>query len=89
MDIVVSDELRIFLIFCISGIIIGIFFDIFRIIRRTFKISDIHTYIEDIMFGIITGIFLIFIIFIYNNRKYKMVYVYGTVPRVSDLSINS
>lgn len=88
MGIVVSDELRLFLIFCISGIIIGIFFDIFRIIRRTFKISDIHTYIEDIMFGIVTGIFLIFIIFIYNNRKYKMVYVYGIVLRRSGLLIN-
>ena len=68
MSILISDELRLFFIFCVSGIIIGIFFDIFRIIRRTFKTSDFHTYIEDIIFGIITGIFLIFIIFIYNNR---------------------
>lgn len=71
MGLVVSNEIKIFLIFCISGIIIGIFFDIFRVIRRTFKISDIHTMIEDIIFGIISALFLIFIIFIYNNGEVR------------------
>lgn len=71
MGLVVSNEIKIFLIFCISGIIIGILFDIFRVIRRTFKISDIHTLIEDIIFGIISALFLIFVIFIYNNGEVR------------------
>ena len=70
MSATISTELKIFFIFFVSGIIIGIFLDIFRIIRRSFKVSDIHTFIEDIIFCLITGIFLIFIIFIYNNRNY-------------------
>lgn len=68
-------QLNLFLIFFASGIIIGIFFDIFRIIRRSFKINDFHTFLEDILFGIITGLFLIFIIFVYNNREYTFIYV--------------
>ena len=69
---VISNEVRLFLVFCISGTLIGIFFDIFRIIRRSFKISELHTYIEDILFGIITGVFLIFVIFIYNDGNIRL-----------------
>jgi len=68
-------QLNLFLIFFVSGIIIGVLFDIFRIIRKSFKVSDFHTYIEDILFGILTGVFLIFVIFIYNNRQYQILYV--------------
>ena len=46
-----------------SGFLIGIFFDIFRILRKSFKTSDTLTYFEDFLFWIITGIYLIFIIF--------------------------
>ena len=46
-----------------SGFLIGIFFDIFRILRKSFKTPDILTYFEDFLFWIITGIYLIFIIF--------------------------
>lgn len=69
---ILSSEIKLFLIFCLSGTTIGVFFDLFRIIRRSFKISDIHTYIEDIIFGIITGIYLIFIIFIYNDGNIRL-----------------
>lgn len=88
MNIIISDELKLFLVFCVAGVLIGLFFDIFRIIRKSFKVSDMHTYIEDIIFGLITGIFLIFLIFIYNNRQYKMVYVYGVVFRYDYLFVN-
>ena len=67
MTTIPTEQLQIFFVFIISGIAIGIIFDVFRIIRRSFKISDLHTYIEDIIFGIILGFFLIFIFFIYNS----------------------
>jgi spore cortex biosynthesis protein YabQ len=72
MGINVLEQLNSFFVFFISGIIIGVLFDIFRIIRKLFKVSDIHTYIEDILFGIITGIFLVFIIFVYNNGNVRL-----------------
>ena len=67
MTTIPTEQLQIFFVFIISGIAIGIIFDVFRIIRRSFKISDLHTYIEDIIFGIILGFFLIFMFFIYNS----------------------
>ena len=53
-----------FLIFAFNGVIIGLILDFFRIIRKTFKTSNVITYIEDILFWILTGISIIF--FMYN-----------------------
>lgn len=67
-----ENQAYIFFIYCLCGIIIGIFFDIFRILRKSFKTNDFFTYIEDILFGIVTGIFLIVILFIFNNGVLRL-----------------
>lgn len=71
MDTTIFEQAYVFGIYFICGIIIGIFFDLFRILRKSFKTPDILTYIEDIIFGIFTGVFLIFIIFILNNGELR------------------
>ena len=43
----VANQANLFLIFTINGILIGLLFDIFRILRKSFKTPDIITYIED------------------------------------------
>ena len=43
----VEIQAYLFLIFTINGIIIVLFFDIFRILRKSFKTSDIITYLQD------------------------------------------
>jgi spore cortex biosynthesis protein yabQ len=55
----------------LCGIVIGIGFDIFRVLRKSFRTSDMVTYIEDILFGILTGIFLIIMLFIFNNGQLR------------------
>lgn len=60
-----------FLIFILVGIIIGLLFDFFRILRRTFKTSDFITYIQDILFWLLSGIILIYSIFIFNNGELR------------------
>ena len=52
----ISNQANLFLIFTINGVIIGLLFDFFRILRRSFKTKDIITYIEDIIFWILTRI---------------------------------
>lgn len=71
MDATTLNQVYLFGIYSVCGIIIGIFFDLFRILRRSFKTPDIVTYIEDILFGIFTGIFLIFILFVFNNGEMR------------------
>ena len=65
------NQIVLFVIFFFNGFLIGFIFDFFRILRKAFKTKDFITYIEDAIFGIITGIFLIFIIFIFNNGELR------------------
>ena len=67
----VSNQANLFLIFTLEGITIGLIFDIFRILRKSFKTSDIVTYIEDILFWLITGILLLYTIFVFNYGEIR------------------
>ena len=62
----------IFVIFILNGFLIGILFDIFRILRKSFKTKDIVTYIEDILFWIITGVFLLYSVFYFNDGEIRL-----------------
>ncbi len=59
-------------IFLVSGIIIGILFDFFRILRRSFKTPDAITYIQDILFWLLTGAFLLYIIFYFSLGEIRL-----------------
>ena len=72
MDNTIPMQLYTFFIFTFSGVAIGIFFDIFRILRKSFKTSNAITYIEDFLFWIITGFFFIFILFKFNNGQIRV-----------------
>lgn len=67
----ITNQAYLFLIFTINGIVIGILFDIFRILRRSFKTSDIITYIQDILFWVLTGFILLYSIFTFSNGEIR------------------
>ena len=67
------------LTFIITGIIIGILFDIFRIFRKTFKTPDFLTYAQDILFWILVGIILLFSIFHFNNGEIRSYVFIGLI----------
>ena len=67
----VTNQAYLFCIFIINGIIIGILFDFFRILRKTFKTSDLITYIEDSLFWILTGIIILYSIFVFNSGEIR------------------
>lgn len=53
-----SQQLKLFLLSCAFGIPIGIFFDIFRALRIIFPHGKLLVALEDILFFILYGIFL-------------------------------
>ena len=67
----IINQAILFLIFVLNGMLIGLFFDIFRIIRKTFKTIDIITYIEDILFWIITGFSIIYFVFNFSDGEIR------------------
>lgn len=66
------EQLTNFIYFVMIGMILGIVFDVFRILRKSFKTSDLTTNIQDILFGIITGIILLSSIFLFNNGELRL-----------------
>lgn len=62
-----NSQAMLFLLFALDGVIIGILFDFFRILRKSFSTGSILTAIEDILFWISSGVILLYSIFIHNN----------------------
>lgn len=73
------EQLTIFIYFIITGMVLGVIFDVFRILRKSFKTSDIVTNIEDIIFGITTGIILLVSIFLFNNGELRLFIFIGII----------
>ena len=67
----ITNQAYLFLIFTVNGIIIGLLFDFFRILRKTMKTKDIVTYIEDFIFWILTGAIILYSIFTFNNGEVR------------------
>jgi len=68
----VTNQAYLFLIFIVNGILIGLLFDFFRILRKTFETKDFITYIEDFLFWVLTGIILLYSIFTFNNGEIRL-----------------
>ena len=68
----VANQAYLFLIFTLDGIIIGILFDFFRILRKTIKTKDFVTYIQDCLFWILTGLLILYSIFTFNNGEIRL-----------------
>ena len=75
----VTNQAYLFFIFIINGIIIGMLFDFFRILRKSFKTSDFITYIEDSLFWVLTGVVILYSIFIFNNGEIRFFMFLGII----------
>lgn len=75
----VTNQAYLFLIFVLNGIIIGLVFDFFRILRISFKTKDFVTYIEDFLFWVITGVILLYSIFTFNNGEIRLFMFLGVI----------
>ena len=74
-----ENQAYLFICFALVGIIIGIVFDLFRILRKTFKTKDLITYIEDIFFWIITGIIIIYSMYKFCDGELRLFMIIGII----------
>ena len=63
---------QVFVLFFIVGTIIGLIFDLFRVIRKCFKTPDTITLLEDLIFISISGSLIIYGIIIINNGEIRL-----------------
>lgn len=76
------NQLYVFSSFILTGFAIGILYDIFRILRRSFKTADIITYIQDFIFWILTGLILLYSIFTFNNGELRSFIFIGIITGI-------
>ena len=74
-----QNQAYLFLVFSLTGVAIGILFDSFRILRRTFKTSNIITYIEDVLYWILTGFLILYNIWYFNNGEIRIYMFLGII----------
>lgn len=68
----ITNQAYLFLIFTLDGIIIGLLFDFFRILRKTIKTKDFITYLEDLIFWILAGTIILYSVFTFNNGEIRL-----------------
>ena len=66
------EQLTSFIYFILTGIVLGIIFDVFRIARRTIKTSDFISNLEDVLFGLMAGVIILITIFKFNNGELRL-----------------
>lgn len=75
----VNNQAYLFIIFTLDGILIGILFDFFRVLRKTFKTKDFITYIEDIIFWIFTGFIILYSMCMFCNGELRFFMFIGII----------
>ena len=73
------NQAYIFIIFTIVGILIGFLFDLFRILRKIIKTSDLITYIEDLVFWMLTGLLIISSMYYFCNGELRFFMIIGVI----------
>lgn len=78
-----NNQAYLFVMFILNGVLIGILFDVFRILRKSFKTSDFITYIEDITFWVLAGSLTLYFIFYFNSGEIRLYILIGIVLGIS------
>lgn len=74
----IFEQFRFLNIFIINGFLIGLMYDFFRSIRKVYKVNDITTYIQDLIFSVLVGDSLIISIYFLNEgeiRGYSFLFI--------------
>lgn len=75
MVISISQQFRLVIFSISAGLITGVLFDSYRLIRGFSTVNKIITFIEDTLFWIFTSV-VVFIYLLYTNYAYIGMYVY-------------
>lgn len=79
MNALLLSQFNTVFIFFLTGICIGLLFDFFRIQRKVLRTCDFITYIQDILFWIVSGLIIIFVIMKYTNGEIRIYMILGII----------
>lgn len=67
----ISTQAHIFLYSVLSGMVIALIYDVFRIKRRVIKTGVLFVYIEDLLFWIMVAIFVFILVYYFNDGELR------------------
>ena len=67
----VGYQVGIFVLCCIAGVVVALLFDVFRISRRVVRTSTVATCVEDLMFWIISALFMFALSLKFNDGEIR------------------
>ena len=70
-------QVYVFVLCCVFGVVLAIIFDVFRIIRRLVRTGVCMTFVEDIMFWILSSLLFFAIILKLYNGEFRVFMVVG------------
>ena len=74
-----GQQLNLFLLSCVFGIPIGLFFDVFRTLRIIFRHCKAAVIIEDILFFMVYGIFIMCFTIVAARSEFRFYYCFGNL----------
>lgn len=77
-----NTQLGLFIMYVASGMLISLFFDFFRVLRKSIKTPNTITYIEDFCFWIVVGIFIIWETFKFSYGELRSYIFIGIITGV-------
>ncbi len=72
MGVSTANQAYVFLATVYGGLVIGLFFDIYRMIRRIFRPGKFLTGVMDLIFWVIIALFSFFILFYINDGQVRL-----------------
>lgn len=79
MILEVNAQLQLFLSTVLIGVVVGFFFDMFKIFRHTFPHKNIFVQIEDLLFWIVVTVFVFQFMFLNNCGEIPFFSILGIV----------
>lgn len=74
-----GQQMWLFVISCLFGIPLGIVFDVFRVFRMTVKHGKIAVMIEDILFFVLYGVFIMCFTITAARSEFRFYYCFGNL----------
>lgn len=75
--VAVGGQLNGFLLSLVVGVVLGVFYDFFRIIRLCITKGKIAVFIQDILFWVVGAFFSYTFVFVINNGNYRIYFAFG------------
>ena len=79
MMVSVSSQAYVFLCSVVSGVVIALVYDVFRILRKSIKTGSLFTYIEDLLFWILVAIVMFATVYYSNEGELRSYIFLGTL----------